>query len=67
MEGSANDEVANYLRALLMLQLHPSTAEGSPKPEILLAKAGLSHTVIAELLMKNPAAVAKSISRAKKS
>lgn len=60
------DDVVKYLRALLMIQLH-STSEGDvAKPEVLLSKAGLSHGEIATILMKNPGAIAKSISRAKR-
>ena len=39
--------------------------EDGPKPEVLLANAGLSYREIAEALDKNEQAVAKAVSRAR--
>jgi hypothetical protein len=62
------DELVKYLKALVALQVTSYEAgEGSVKTELLLARAGLSHSEIAELLGKNYAAVAKTLSRAGKS
>ena len=59
------EEVAKYLRALIVLQVADMSDDDAPKPEILLARAGLGHKDIAEILGKKPAAIAKAISRAK--
>jgi hypothetical protein len=70
------EELAKYLKALVLLQLHsapfaPNGASGSgatptpSKPEVLLSRAGFTHREIADLLGKTPTAVAKAISRAR--
>ena len=57
-------ELIRYTRALLVLQVQAlGKTEDQVKPETLLARAGLSAREIAELLGKNPAAVAKAIQR----
>jgi DNA-directed RNA polymerase specialized sigma24 family protein len=61
------DELVKYTRALLLLQVHAlSKTEDPMKPEILLARGGLSAREIAELLGKSSVAVAKTIQRAGK-
>jgi DNA-directed RNA polymerase specialized sigma24 family protein len=60
-----SDEATKYLKALVALQIVAYEAsEASEKTELLLARAGLSHGEIAELLGKNYNAVAKTLSRA---
>ncbi|HBB87597.1 MAG TPA: hypothetical protein DC047_08280 [Blastocatellia bacterium] len=62
-----SSEMLKYTRALLLLEVYRlSKSDDSAKPEILLARAGLTAREIAELLGKNLAAVAKSIQRAGK-
>jgi hypothetical protein len=54
------------MRALVFLQLQSLTGEDTfGRPELLLAKAGFPQKEIADLLGKTPAAVAKTISRAR--
>jgi len=60
-------ELTKYTKALLTLQLQSLNRNEEPvKPEILLARAGLTAREIAELLGKNPTAVAKALQRAGK-
>ena len=60
------EELVKYIKALVLLQLH-TTEEGlSQKPEVLLARAGLGHKEIADLLGKKQAAVSKAINRAQR-
>jgi DNA-directed RNA polymerase specialized sigma24 family protein len=60
------DEVVKYLKALIALQVQAMTGEAdSVKPEVLLARAGLSSGEIAAILGKKPNAVAMTLSRAK--
>lgn len=62
------EEVAKYLKALLVLQIAAHEAsESTAKTEVMLSRAGLSHGEIAELLGKSYAAVAQTVSRAGKS
>jgi DNA-directed RNA polymerase specialized sigma24 family protein len=64
MDDKNGNELVKYSKALLMLQLQSlNEAEDPLKPEILLSRAGLSAKEIADLLGKNPAAVAKAIQR----
>ncbi len=67
MEEDTLKDLARSTKALLLVQLQ---AQGQPeereKPEVLLARAGFGAREIAQLLGKNPAAVAKSIQRAGK-
>jgi hypothetical protein len=59
-------DVLPYLKALLLLQLEMvRDQESSVKPEVLLHRAGIPMTEIAEMLDKKYAAIAKTISRAK--
>lgn len=59
-------ELLKYTKALLAIQiLALGTTEDAAKPEILLARAGLTAREIAALLGKKPAAVAKAIQRGK--
>jgi len=61
------DELVKYLRALVYLQVQTlSGEEAFQKPEVVLSRAGFTAREIAEILDKNPAAVAKAITRAKK-
>lgn len=60
------DELVKYLKALVFLQAQDYVeADGKPKVEVLLTKAGLKHAEVAEILGKTTAAVAKTVSRAK--
>jgi hypothetical protein len=65
------DELAKYLKAMLMLDLaaaqNAAEREGRPAPklELLLADAGFGNREAAELLGKTVAATAKAISRAR--
>jgi DNA-directed RNA polymerase specialized sigma24 family protein len=62
-----NNDVVKYTKALLLLQVQGLNKTEEPlKPEVLLARAGLSSREIGELLGKNSAAVAKAIQRAAK-
>jgi hypothetical protein len=61
------DELIKYTKALLALQVQSLNKSDDPvKPEILLARAGLTAREIAQLLGKNPAATAKALQRAGK-
>ncbi len=67
MDENNVNELLKYTKALLVLQVQTlNKSEDQPKPEILLARAGLSARDIAEIVGKNPAAVAKAIRRATK-
>ena len=60
------EELTKYLNALLRLQvaaMYP--ADPQTKPEVLLKKSGFKYQEIADILGKNEAAIAKSVSRAK--
>ena len=60
------DEMIKYLKALVYIQANGlSDPEARVKPELLLAKAGLKHAEIGDILGKKGTAVAKAISRAK--
>lgn len=60
------DELLRYMRALVFLQLQSLTGQDTfGRPELLLSKAGFPQKEIADLLGKTPAAVAKTISRAR--
>jgi len=65
------EELVRYARALLLLQLKQvailaETGKGPVvRAEVLLANAGFGAKEIADLLGKNYAAVAKSLSRAR--
>lgn len=61
------EEMTKYLKALVFLQLQSQTNSAFEKPELLLSQAGFAHKEIAEMLGKKTTAVAKTISRAKKS
>ena len=63
---SGNDDLAPLLRALVLLQLEMlrDKADG-PRLEVLLHRAGLGITEIAEMLGRTYAATAKAPSRAK--
>ena len=66
MTENSNDDLAKYLKALVILQVQAlNKDEESPKPELLLARAGLSAREIAEVVGKNAAAVTKTLQRAK--
>ena len=58
-------DVLPYLKALVLFQLETLHDETDAKPELLLHRAGIGTQEIAEMLGKNYAAVAKTISRAK--
>jgi len=58
------DEMIKYLKALVLFEVQTQAdPEGAAKPEVVLSRSGFAHKEIAELLGKNPAAVAKAISR----
>jgi len=60
------DELVRYVKALVFLQLQSLAGpETFGRPELLLSKAGFPQKEIADLLGKSPAAVAKTISRAR--
>ena len=68
MHDHATNELVKYTKALLLLQLQGmKNSEGAAKPELLLARAGLTQREISELLGKNLAAVAKTLQRAGRS
>lgn len=67
MDDREQTELVKYTKALLLAQLQAHTPpEQREKPEILMSRAGFVAREIAELLGKNPAAVAKTIQRAGK-
>jgi DNA-directed RNA polymerase specialized sigma24 family protein len=68
MDDNKNaSELVKFTKALLLLQMQGLNKTDDPvKPEVLLARAGLSAREIAELLGKNSAAVAKTLQRAGK-
>lgn len=67
MDDKNTSELVKYTRALLLLQVQGLDKTDEPiKPEVLMARAGLSAREIAELLGKNSGAVAKAIQRAGK-
>jgi DNA-directed RNA polymerase specialized sigma24 family protein len=67
MDDQNSSELVKYTKALLLLQLQGLSKTDDPeKPELLLARAGLSAREIAELLGKKSGAVAKAIQRAGK-
>ena len=67
MDDKNASELVKYTKALLLLQVQGLNKTDEPiKPEVLMARAGLSAREIAELLGKNSGAVAKAIQRAGK-
>jgi DNA-directed RNA polymerase specialized sigma24 family protein len=63
---SGNEDATPLLKALVLIQLEIlGERPDSPKPELLLHRAGLGIADIAEMLGKNYPAIAKSLSRAK--
>lgn len=62
------EEMIRYLRALVVMQAAMvERVEGTPKPEVLLQRAGLGMHEIAELLDRSYAAVAQTVSRERRS
>ena len=60
------EELLKYIKALVFLQAQSLNDGDKPiKPEILLSRAGLSYTEIAQILEKSEAAVAKTVQRAR--
>ena len=62
------DELLKYLRAMVALQVASMNKGSDSEPvkvELLLSRAGIAVQEIAEMLGKSPAAVAKTIQRAK--
>lgn len=63
------DELLKYMKALVLFQVareqELSDRTGRSRLESVLASAGFSHKEIADMVGKTPAAVAKSISRAR--
>jgi DNA-directed RNA polymerase specialized sigma24 family protein len=64
------EELAKYLRALLLLDIHRTqklaqSADSLLRIELLLSDAGFSHQEIAGLVGKKVPAVSKAISRAR--
>lgn len=66
MNDNATNELLRYTKALVLLQLQSLTESEPAKPEVLLSRVGLSAREIAEMLGKNPGAVAKALQRAGK-
>jgi hypothetical protein len=67
MKDDTTNELLKYTKALVSLQIHALNISGQlNKPEVLLSRAGLGARDIAEILGKNPAAVAKALQRAGK-
>lgn len=65
-----NDDVAPLLRALVLLLLDERFSRDDPsreKPEVLLARAGITVQEIADLLGKKLDAVRKTLQRAGRS
>lgn len=63
---SGSDDAVPFLKALILLQLAALREQGaSVKPEVLLHRAGIEMTDIAEMLDKKYPAIAKTISRAR--
>jgi DNA-directed RNA polymerase specialized sigma24 family protein len=59
------EDLIKYLRALIALQAEAMLPqEDRRKPEVVLAKCGLAHPDIAEILGKTATAVQKAVSRA---
>jgi DNA-directed RNA polymerase specialized sigma24 family protein len=68
MNDQATKELVKYVKALLLLQLHTiEKSTRAAKPELLLARVGLTPREIADLLGKNTGAVAKTLQRAGRS
>ncbi|HEX9346589.1 MAG TPA: hypothetical protein VF919_03370 [Gemmatimonadales bacterium] len=63
---SGTDDLIPFLKALILLQLAGLREREDLKPELLLHRAGLGITEIAEMLNKTYAAAAKTVSRAKR-
>ncbi len=62
----SRDEAVPFLKALILLNLELlRDQEMSEKAEVLLHRAGIGIADISEMLSKNYAATAKTISRAK--
>jgi IS30 family transposase len=67
MDDKISSELTKYMKGILAVQVHSLIkVDDSIKPEVLLARAGMSAREIAEILGKSQAAVAKTIERAKK-
>jgi DNA-directed RNA polymerase specialized sigma24 family protein len=67
MNEHTTNELLKYTKALVSLQIHALSSSGQlDKPEVLLSRVGLSARDIAEILGKNPGAVAKALQRAGK-
>src|SRR5438309_945122 len=67
MNENATNELLKYTKALVSLQIYELNLSGQlNKPEVLLSRAGLGPRDIAEILGKNPGAVAKALQRAGK-
>ncbi len=60
------EELVKYLRALVLFEIQTRTdPDEADKPEMVLHRAGFSNKEIGDLLNKNPASIAKAISRDK--
>jgi DNA-directed RNA polymerase specialized sigma24 family protein len=67
MNEHTTNELLKYAKALVSLQIHALNSSGQlSKPEVLLSRVGLNARDIAEILGKNPGAVAKALQRAGK-
>ena len=67
MNEHTTNELLKYTKALVALQIHVLNSSGQlNKPEVVLSRVGLSPRDIAEILGKNPGAVAKALQRAAK-
>lgn len=60
------DELVTLMKAQLAVQLQLlQDEEAREKPEVVLARAGLSYSDIAQILGKKATAISKAVSRAK--
>ncbi|HXN00213.1 MAG TPA: hypothetical protein VN982_17250 [Candidatus Dormibacteraeota bacterium] len=66
MNDTNTTEILKYTKAMLAMHIQALNKTDEFKPEIVLARAGLSARDIAELLGKSQAAVAKALQRAGK-
>lgn len=61
------DDLLKYMKALVLLQVNGSGEDDERSgPDVVLSQAGFTNPEIAELLHRTPAAVQKSIERARK-
>jgi hypothetical protein len=67
MDDTVLEQLIKLTRAVLLVQLQAlAKPEEREKPEVVLGRAGFAAREVAELLNRNPAAVAKAMQRAGK-